>query len=422
MTVVPPVPTTGRYVVVFAESADAMAVLASTTGVSDVVDSRDFTDQAVEFPAGAGDDGTWWFDTLGVAVVTAEPEQMGALRAAGDGGVISISPELIHRVLADPDYVRGYRDGVNDLAGRLGVDAAPEPPVRPTAPAPPFADTAEFTWGLQATGVVTSPQSGEGIKVAVLDTGLDLTHPDFAGRPISTQSFVAGESVQDGHGHGTHCIGTACGPRAPETGRGYGIANRAEIFAGKVLADTGSGSDAGIIAGINWAVTNGCHVISLSLGADVASVHPPYTVVGQRALDAGSMIVAAAGNNADRRAGNFGFVGTPANSPFIMAVGALDQNLEMANFSARTLPNIQGGQVDIAGPGWQVYSSWTMPDRYRTISGTSMATPHVAGIAALWAQLTGFRGRDLWATLAQDSQRLLQMSMDVGGGLVLAPQ
>jgi subtilisin family serine protease len=105
-----------------------------------------------------------------------------------------------------------------------------------------------------------------------------------------------------------------------------------------------------------------------------------------------------------------------------MAVGALEQKLEMAFFSARTLPDVRGGQVDIAAPGYQVYSSWPMPTRYKTISGTSMATPHVAGIAALWAEVTGYRGRDLWATLAQDSQRLLQPSVDVGGGLALAPQ
>ena len=239
---------------------------------------------------------------------------------------------------------------------------------------------------------------------------------------MTTQSFVAGESVQDGHGHGTHCIGTSCGSKAPATGPRYGVAHGASIFAGKVLGDSGSGSDGGIIAGINWAVENGCHVISMSLGADVASVHPPYTAVGKRALVAGALIVAAAGNNADRRVGNYGFVGAPANSPFIMAVGALEQNLNMAYFSARTLAGTRGGQVDIAGPGYQVYSSWPMPTRYRTISGTSMATPHVAGIAALWAELTGYRGRDLWATLAQDSQRLLLPSVDVGGGLALAPQ
>ncbi len=424
-TMIPPtgplVPTTGRYIVVFADGVDAKTVLASTAGLRNVADSRDFAAQAVDFEQTVGSDAVW-FDNLGVAVVSAEPAQLGALRTArtGDDAIVSISPELIHHVLDGSDYVQGYRDGVSDLAGRLG--AASHPAAQAVAAAnPPFADNAQFTWGLQATGAATSPQSGSGIKVAVLDTGFDLEHPDFVGRSITSQSFVPGEQVQDGHGHGTHCVGTSCGPKAPASGPRYGVAHGAEIYVGKVLSNQGSGADGGIIAGINWAVEHGCHVISMSLGADVAQVHPPYTVVGKRALDAGSLIVAAAGNNADRRVGNFGFVGAPANSPFIMAIGALDQRLDLAFFSARSLP-IRGGQVDLAGPGFQVYSSWPMPTRYKTISGTSMATPHVAGLAALWAELTGYRGRELWATLAQESQRLLQPSVDVGGGLALAPQ
>lgn len=417
-----PAPTTGRFIVVFADGADARSMLSETAGLREVADSRDFAAQAVDFARTEGSDAVW-FDNLGVAVVSAAPDQLGALRTAetGSAAVVSVSPELIHHVLTDAGYVQGYRDGVNDLAGRLGATAPGEAGAA-VAPKPPFADNAQFTWGLQATGAAASPQSGAGIKVAVLDTGFDVGHPDFAGRDVTTQSFVSGETVQDGHGHGTHCIGTSCGSRTPGTGPRYGVAFGASIFAGKVLGDNGSGSDGNIIAGINWAIENQCHIVSMSLGADVAQVHPPYTVVGKRALDAGTLIVAAAGNNADRRVGNYGFVGTPANSPYIMAVGALDQKLEMAFFSARTLPDVQGGQVDIAAPGYQVYSSWPMPTRYKTISGTSMATPHVAGIAALWAELTGYRGRDLWATLAQDSQRLLQPSVDVGGGLALAPQ
>ncbi len=419
-----PVPTTGRFIVVFAGGADAKLALARTAGLRTVADSRDFTAQAVDFAQVEGSDAVW-FDRLGVAVVSAEPTQLGALRTAeaDDDAIISVSPELIHHVLGGSDYVQGYRDGVNDLAGRLGAADRAGGAVGPAAfPQPPFADNAQFTWGLQATGVSTSPQSGAGIKVAVLDTGFDVNHPDFAGRSVTTASFVSGETVQDGHGHGTHCIGTSCGSKAPATGPRYGVAYGASIYAGKVLGDSGSGSDGQIIAGINWAIENECQVISMSLGADVAQVHPPYTVVGKRALDAGTLIVAAAGNNADRRVGNYGFVGAPANSPFIMAVGALDQKLDMAFFSARTLADTRGGQVDIAAPGFQVYSSWPMPTRYKTISGTSMATPHVAGIAALWAELTGYRGRELWATLAQDSERLLQPSVDVGGGLALAPQ
>jgi subtilisin family serine protease len=284
-----------------------------------------------------------------------------------------------------------------------------------------FADTPQATWGIQATKALSSSRSGRGMKVAVLDTGFDLGHPDFAGRNVTAQSFVQGESAQDGHGHGTHCIGTSCGPRTPSTGPRYGVAYEADVFSGKVLSNSGSGTDAGILAGINWAVANRCPVISMSLGANVQQAHPPYSAAGRRALQRGSLIIAAAGNNADRRSGNFGFVGAPANSVEIMAVGALDMQLGMAYFSARSLP-ARGGQVDIAGPGWQVYSSWPMPTRYRTISGTSMATPHVAGLAALWAEATGRRGLELWATLCTESERLLQPSLDVGSGLSLAPQ
>ena len=102
-----------------------------------------------------------------------------------------------------------------------------------------------------------------------------------------------------------------------------------------------------------------------------------------------------------------------------MAVAAVDSGLRIAPFSARSLPGV-GGQVDLAGPGVGVYSSWPMPTRYRSISGTSMATPHAAGVAALWAEATGRRGLELWATLDQDSRRLELASVDVGAGLVQA--
>ncbi|WP_026531512.1 S8 family serine peptidase [Arthrobacter sp. H41] len=387
--------TTGRFIVVFADSEpDPPAFLRSAAGLSNVADSRDFGRGRVD-PAETRDADATVFATLGVAVVTPDPQQRGALRASSNqANVVSVSPELIHHVLSDTP----------------GGDGSAS-----------FQDTAQFTWGLQAAGAAASPWTGNGIKVAVLDTGFDSTHPDFDDRQVTVESFVAGETAQDGHGHGTHCVGSSCGPRTPSEGPGYGVACEAEIFAGKVLSDSGSGSDGGIIAGIEWAVVNGCAVISMSLGADVQQVHPPYTVIGKRVLDQGSLIIAAAGNNADRRQHDFGFVGAPANSPFILAVGALDQQLDLAYFSSRTLP-VRGGQADIAGPGYQVYSSWLMPDRYHTISGTSMATPHVAGVAALWAEATGYRGRELWSVLMQESHRLMAPSVDVGSGLVMAPQ
>jgi subtilisin family serine protease len=417
-----PPETTGRQIVVFAD--DDSAIDWSGAGIDNVADSRDFSGGEIGADVLHEADATV-FAELGIAVVSAEATQMAALQAGVTSGrrVLSVSPELVHHVLRESvlEYAQAYRDGVTDLAEHLLHANGHGTALMADATLPMFQDTPQATWGIQAVQATSSPRSGAGIRVAVLDTGFDTTHPDFAGRNVTTQSFVAGEEVQDGHGHGTHCIGTSCGPRTPSTGPRYGVAYEAEIFAGKVLSNAGSGSDAQILAGINWAVTNRCPVLSMSLGADVQQAHPPYSAAGARALEKGCLIIAAAGNNADRRSGNVGFVGAPANSPEIMAVGALEQQLGMAFFSARSLP-ARGGQVDIAGPGFQVTSSWPLPTRYRTISGTSMATPHVAGVAALWAEATGRRGLELWATLCQESQRLLQPSVDVGSGLCVAPQ
>lgn len=414
--------TTGRYIVVFADDDANPAALLHSAGVSGVADSRDFEDHGADQPETGGADGLV-FHALGIAVVSADPDQIGALQTSrqGHGAVLSVSPELVHHVLPAPsnEYLQGYRDGVTDLSGRLDGTGHVGGAAVPTVPI--FQDTADFTWGLQAVEAISSPYSGRGVKVAVLDTGFDSAHPDFSGRSITARSFVQGESPDDGHGHGTHCIGTACGPRSPSTGPRYGVAYESEIFAGKVLGNSGSGTDAGILAGIDWAVTNGCAIISMSLGADVAQVHPPYVAAGKRALDQGTLIIAAAGNNARRLQSQFGFVGAPANSPYIMAVGALDHQLNAAYFSARSLP-VRGGHVDIAGPGWQITSSWPMPARYRSISGTSMATPHVTGVAALWAEATGFRGRELWSVLIQESDRLMAPSVDVGSGVAISPQ
>lgn len=193
------------------------------------------------------------------------------------------------------------------------------------------------------------------------------------------------------------------------------------------MSNRGSGSDGGILAGIEWAITNGCQIISMSLGAPARpgdTYSQVYEQVGKRVLSRGSLIIAAAGNESSDRKGKRlvppNPVGHPANSPSIMAVAAVDAQLQIAAFSNSSI-NPSGGQVDIAGPGVAVYSSWFLPSRYRTISGTSMATPHVAGIAALYVEATGKTGLDLWGLLMRDSQRLALASVDVGSGLVQAP-
>ena len=389
--------TTGRSVIVFSDEVrgdrDAIAAtLQSVSGVRSVVSSTDYRD--LDLDAAVGDRAIA-FETLGIAVVALDPGELTAsVAAAGaaQAAIVAIEPErIMYAIEAEPPG-----DGAQ------------------------FADDDEFTWGLRATGADTASATGRGIRVAVLDTGMDLEHPDFAGRSITSESFIAGAPAQDGHGHGTHCIGTACGPAEPSDGRRYGVAVEAEIFAGKVLSDAGSGSDAGILAGIEWAITNGCHIISMSLGADVPEVSAAYEAVGRRALEVGCLIVAAAGNNARRSAGDPGFVGRPANSPSIMAVAAVDADLQIAEFSAGSNP-VPGGQVDVAGPGVAVYSSWPMPRRNHTISGTSMATPHVAGLAALWAQQGGPTAKELWDALLDAVRELELPAADAGAGLVQAP-
>ncbi|WP_068269265.1 S8 family peptidase [Aldersonia kunmingensis] len=386
--------TTGRFVVVFAEGADfntQARELRSVAGISEVASASELrsraggTDELSTSPATV-------FDRLRIAVVDADPRQTVALQAAQetDSPILSVEPELIHHPLAAPVLSQVW------------------------------ADSDAHAWGLAATAVLGSSVDGTGVKVAVLDTGFDLKHPDFAGRKITSRSFVPGEDVQDANGHGTHCIGTSCGAKQPQGVRRYGVAHAAEIFAGKVLSNSGSGSDANILAAIEWAIDNDCDVISMSLGADVRRKSMAYEAVGRRALDAGTLIIAAAGNNA-RRPGDPGFVGIPANSSTIMAVAAIDPTELVAAFSSGS-SDVEGGQIDIAAPGVNVFSSWPLPKRHRAINGTSMATPHVSGIAALWCQQSGKRGRDLWTLLTQNARRLPLPSSDVGAGLVQAPR
>jgi subtilisin family serine protease len=414
--------TTGRYVITFADDkvAEGLASLKKEAGVTKLMRADDFEESALDsaqLPTAGGA----VFPTLGLAVVTLDDDALNSMMAirGEDAAILDIEPERIFYALSNGtlplSYLQGYRDAVSNLCEKAAVGLSEGE----SEAAVTYVDDAQSTWGLKATNAVNSRWTGRGIKVAVLDTGLDLQHPDFRGRSITSRSFVPGQPVQDGHGHGTHCIGTACGFK-DNNGRRYGIGYETAIFAGKVLSNAGSGPTAGILAGIEWAVVNRCEIISMSLGANVNAPSTAYDAAGRRALAAGSLIVAAAGNNARRSSGNFGFVTQPANSPSILAVGAIDNQLRIADFSGRS-GTFPGSAVDIAGPGVAVYSSVKMPQRYAVFNGTSMATPHVAGVGALYAQAFRARGAQLWQLLVSRARRLPIDNRDVGAGLVHAP-
>lgn len=390
---------TGRSIVIMAPGAhpdeeSMVQTLRSFAGASSIASSSDFAHEALVMDEVGEADATL-FPHLGLAVVPSDADRASALRseAATDDRILGVEPEQVMYALSAPATV-----------------------------APEVADTDAFTWGLQATGVHESPWTGEGVRLAVLDTGIDLRHPDVVGRRVFNETFIPGETVQDGNGHGTHTSGSAAGPRTSPTGsRRYGVAGGVSLYIGKVLSDAGSGSDSQVLAGMNWAVAQRCHVISMSLGSNDPSISLAYEAAGRAALEAGCVIIAAAGNNARRQSGNFGFVGRPANSRSVIAVGAVDARMAIARFSARTGP-AAGGQVDIAGPGVAVYSAWPLPTEYDSIDGTSMATPHVAGIAALVCQATGTTGMSLWGELVRGAHQLDLPSVDVGAGLVQAPR
>ncbi len=412
----PGVGTTGRLLVVLDDQdlGAGLQMLRTRAAVRETVSAAEAPDGFTE-----GVD-AMVFPELGVAVVDAGAERDEIVRGLVDtsSAIVAVEAERYVHAYAN-DYSRGYRDGVADLVARLELEAGG----RAAVPAEIEA-TEAHTWGLVATGVPSSTRTGKGIKVAVLDTGIDTGHPDFAGRKVTTRSFVMNQVVQDRNGHGTHCCGTAMGPLVPATSAPrYGVAHEALLHAGKVLSDQGSGTDSSILAGINWAISSGCVIISMSLGAPTApgqAYSRVYETVGRRALARGVLIVAAAGNESARP---FAIkpVGHPANCPSIMAVAAVDPQLRVAPFSCGAI-NGNGGEVDIAGPGVAVDSAWPRPRQRNTISGTSMATPHVAGIAALWAQSDpSLRGRALWNKLVSTAETLSFPASDVGAGLVRAP-
>jgi subtilisin family serine protease len=344
-----------------------------------------------------------------------------------------------------------------DLSRKKEVRAiAPVMPmklIRPLGGAEVAAAAGQVAWGVKAVGADASPFDGSGVVVAVLDTGIDPTHPAFAGVQLERRNFTeAGEDDEDGHG--THCAGSIFGRDV--NGTRIGIARGVgKALIGKVLGP--GGGDSGQIAeAIQWAVSNGAHVISMSLGIDfpgfvkaLEDEDYPTEVATSIALEGyrtnillferlasfiasrgpfaqATLLTAAAGNESRRdEVREFEIaVSPPAVSEGFVSVAAVGQSAggfevaSFSNFGAR-----------VAAPGVDIISA-KVGGGLRLDSGTSMATPHVAGVAALWAQRLSqvgkFDGKQL-------TERLLGTATlkgmkpgfdpaDIGAGLVQAPQ
>ncbi|GAA2584854.1 S8 family serine peptidase [Streptomyces roseoviolaceus] len=236
---------------------------------------------------------------------------------------------------------------------------------------------------------------GKGVKIAVLDTGVDATHADLKGQVIGAKNFTTSPDATDKVGHGTHVASIAAGTGKKSGGKYKGVAPGAKILNGKVLDDGGFGSDSEILAGIEWAAAEGADVINMSLGGgDTPATDPLEAAVNKLSDEKGVLFAIAAGNE-----GDFGeqTIGSPGSAAAALTVGAVDDKDKLADFSSRgpgmdgaLKPDVTAPGVDItaaSAPGNQIAQEvGENPAGYMSISGTSMATPHVAGAAAILKQ------------------------------------
>lgn len=303
---------------------------------------------------------------------------------------LDATPAAIRQLAASPEVVRIYQD----VPVRIFLDFSV-----------PHIHT-PYVWQHSI--------NGEGVRVAVVDTGIDQTHPDFQGRILNTYD-VTGETVQDGCGHGTHCASIVLGSGAASKGKYRGVAPGASLLVAKVLRNDGSGMMSDVMDGVEWAVDQGAQVISLSLGeAGSSDGHDPLSELCEAAIKRGVVVVAAAGNE-----GPMGYsIGSPAAAQGVITVGAASDLNRIAEFSSRgptadgrVKPDIVLPGVDIVAARAQGTDMGTPVDAYYTsASGTSMATPHAAGMCALLLQAAPK------LTPAEIKKLLMTTSVDLGFG------
>jgi len=280
-----------------------------------------------------------------------------------------LTPDEAEALAADDDVLRVEDDGEMHALD-LQLEGTPSPQAE-TIPTGINQVKAPDAW---------PTSQGEGIKVFICDTGIDSDHPDLVGNLRTGKSFVTTESsTEDYHGHGTHCAGTVA---ASLNGSGVvGVAPYTYLYPIKVLSSTGSGNWSWLIAALDWITDKkGARIASMSLGG--AAAPQALGDRGQAAYDDGVLLVAAAGNSA-------GPVGYPAKYDPVVAVSAVDSTDTIASFSSR------GPEIEVCAPGVNVLST-TKGGGSGYMSGTSMACPHVAGVASLaWGSHRGANNKQV---------------------------
>lgn len=286
----------------------------------------------------------------------------------------------------------------------------------------------EMEWGLKAIGMERAQYTGKGVDVCILDTGLETSHPDFSSEEIEGKSFIDGEDWnRDPNGHGTHCAGIATGNIRSDTGKRYGIAGGCNLKIAKVLSDSGRGTTSSVIDAIDWAITKKFRILSLSLASPVNLNDQPsvlFETIGQRALENNCLIIAAAGNDSNRPQIPQP-VSMPANSKSILAVAAVDGQMRVARFSNAGLNPSTGGNVDVCAPGVDIMSAYPKNSKnkkffYYAMSGTSMAAPHVSGLAALYMeQFPEKSAKEIWELIENKARPIEGIKYrDIGNGLI----
>ncbi|MET9111304.1 S8 family peptidase [Streptomyces zhihengii] len=247
---------------------------------------------------------------------------------------------------------------------------------------------------------------GQGVKVAVLDTGADTGHPDLAGRVAAAEDFSNSGNTEDHFGHGTHVAATVGGSGAASAGARRGVAPQSDLLIGKVLGDDGYGSSSQVIAGMEWAAAKDADIVNMSLGADMQTdgTDPMSQALNNLSASTGTLFVVAAGNAGPGE----GTIGSPGAADSALTVGAVDRDDVLAPFSSRG-PRYgdAAAKPDVTAPGVDIVAARAagtamghpVDASYTAASGTSMATPHVAGAAALLLQ----RHRDWTAQQVKDA-------------------